>query len=240
MGFVYLVGAGPGSADLITVRGANCLARADVVLFDALIDPALREWAPKADWIHVGKRGFCKSTAQAAINAMLIEHAQKVGIVVRLKGGDPSLFGRLEEELEALAAEGIACEVVPGVTAALAAAAQTQRPLTRRGLGRSLSLVTAMTKEGHVRGDHSADTEVFYMAGKQLSALSSRLQSAGWPPQTPTCVVSNAGWPDAQVSTHAVIDLAKAAAMHEDRPTVVTVGAGAAPLAASVQTLTLK
>jgi uroporphyrin-III C-methyltransferase len=82
MGFVYLVGAGPGSADLITVRGANCLARADVVLFDALTDPALREWAPKADWIHVGKRGFCKSTAQAAINAMLIEHAQKVGIVV--------------------------------------------------------------------------------------------------------------------------------------------------------------
>ncbi len=230
MGQVFIVGAGPGSADLITVRGANCLAKADVVLFDALTDPALREWAPKAQWIHVGKRGFCKSTAQAAINAMLVEHASQAGIVVRLKGGDPSLFGRLEEELEALAAANIACEVVPGITAALAAAAQTQRPLTRRGLGRSLSLVTAMTREGMLRGDRSADTEVFYMAGKQLAALSQKLQAAGWQAQTPACVVSNAGWPDARISSHSVAELANAAPLHQDRPTVVTVGAGAAPL----------
>jgi uroporphyrin-III C-methyltransferase len=231
MGQVYIVGAGPGSADLITVRGAHCLARADVVLSDALTDPALRTWAPKALWMDVGKRGFYKSTAQAAINALLIEQAKLVDVVVRLKGGDPSLFGRLEEELEALAAAHITCEVVPGITAALAAAAQTQRPLTRRGSGRSVSLATAMTREGQVRADRSADTEVFYMAGKQLAALSKRLQSSGWPTQTPTCVVSNAGWPDACMSTHDVNNLADAVALHQGRPTVVTVGAGAASLA---------
>ena len=110
---VTIVGAGPGSADLITLRGARALASASVVLHDALIDPALREMAPQAEWIDVGKRGFCDSTAQTRINALLVQHAQAGGQVVRLKGGDPSVFGRLDEELEALAAAGIACEVVP-------------------------------------------------------------------------------------------------------------------------------
>ena len=101
MGIVVFIGAGPGAADLITVRGARRLASADVVLFDALTDPALRELAPRAKWVDVGKRGFCDSTGQATIDAMLVRHAREVGVVVRLKGGDPSIFGRLEEELEA-------------------------------------------------------------------------------------------------------------------------------------------
>src|SRR5258706_3211309 len=143
MGKVVFIGAGPGAADLITVRGARRLAQADVVLFDALTDPALRELAPRAKWIHVGKRGFCDSTGQTTINALLVKHAHEAGLVVRLKGGDPSVFGRLEEELEALAEAGIACEVIPGVTAAIAAAADTLRPLTRRGSGRSVSISTA-------------------------------------------------------------------------------------------------
>jgi len=125
VGKVFFIGAGPGAADLITVRGARRLAEADVVLHDALTDPALRELAPHARWIDVGKRGFCDSTAQATIDAMLVRHAREARVVVRLKGGDPSVFGRLEEELEALAAHGIECEVVPGVTAAIAAAAAT-------------------------------------------------------------------------------------------------------------------
>ncbi len=103
MGLVVFIGAGPGAADLITLRGARCLARADVVLFDTLTDPALRELAPLANWIDVGKRGFCDSTAQTRIDALLVKHARKSSLVVRLKGGDPSIFGRLEEELEALA-----------------------------------------------------------------------------------------------------------------------------------------
>ncbi|MBN4688700.1 uroporphyrinogen-III C-methyltransferase, partial [Escherichia coli] len=93
-------GAGPGAADLITLRGARLLAQADVVLHDALTDPALRDLAPQARWIDVGKRGFADSTGQEAINALLVRHAARSSLVVRLKGGDPSVFGRLEEELE--------------------------------------------------------------------------------------------------------------------------------------------
>ena len=232
-GTVVFIGAGPGAADLITLRGARRLAQADVVLFDALADPALRAFAPHARWVNVGKRGFSDSTGQATINALLVKHAHEVKLVVRLKGGDPSVFGRLEEELDALAQAGIGCEVVPGVTAALAAAAATQRPLTRRGNGRSVSLTTAMTREGRVHASRSADTEVFYMAGKQLAALSRRLQGTGWPHDTAVSVVSRAGWPDQLHSDHTLRTLGEATVLHAGRPTVVTVGAGAAPLAAS-------
>ncbi len=189
--------------------------------------------APQASWVDVGKRGFCDSTGQARINALLVRHAQQGLAVVRLKGGDPSVFGRLEEELEALAQAGIECEVVPGVTAAIAAAAATQRPLTRRGSGRSVALTTAMTRSGDLRASRNADTEVFYMAGRQLGALSRRLVQAGWPAETPALVVSRAGWPDQMASDHKVASLAEAALLHSGRPTVVTVGVGAAPLAST-------
>ncbi len=230
MGSVVFIGAGPGAADLITLRGARHLARADVVLFDALTDPALREMAPQARWVDVGKRGFRDSAGQAAIDAMLVRFAQDHAVVVRLKGGDPSVFGRLEEELLAMASHGIPCEVVPGVTAALAAAAATRRPLTRRGSGRSVSLTTAMTQQGRLQAGRHADTEVFYMAGRQLARLGRALQAAQWPADTPVNVVSRAGWPDQLASDHAVADLAAAAVLHAGRPTVVVVGAGAKAL----------
>ena len=239
-GCVVFVGAGPGQADLITLRGAQRLAAAEVVLFDSLTDPALRELAPKARWIDVGKRGFSgvphaargerESTGQATINALLVKHAGAGKLVVRLKGGDPSLFARLEEELEALAAAGIECEVVPGVSAAMAAAAATQRPLTRRGAGRSVALTTAMTHDAGLGAGRHADTEVFYMAGKQLSALARRLREAGWPDDTAASVVSRAGWPDELASDHTVATLGHATVLHSGRPTVVTVGAGALPV----------
>lgn len=229
-GRVIFVGAGPGAADLITVRGARALASADVVLHDALTDPALRELAPRARWIDVGKRGFCDSTGQTRINALLVQQACGARVVVRLKGGDPSVFGRLEEELEALAEAGIAGEVVPGVTSALAAAAALQRPLTRRGRGRSVSLTTAMTRARELQATRTADTEVFYMAGRQLAALGRRLREAGWPADTPVAVVSRAGWPDQIASDHAVGTLAQAALLHSGRPTLVTVGVGAEAL----------
>jgi uroporphyrin-III C-methyltransferase len=243
-GHVIFVGAGPGSADLITLRGARALAQADVVLFDALTDPAFRDFAPQAQWVDVGKRGFCDAMGQTRINALLVAHAKRGGSVVRLKGGDPSIFGRLEEELQALAQHAISCDVVPGITAALAAAAHTQRPLTRRGRGRSVQLTTAMTREssevqvaprGHPKAPtkhgqpnaRPADTEVFYMAGRQLAALSRQLRAAGWADDTPTCVVSNAGASDAMASQHSLAALADAAVLHAGRPTVVTVGVGA-------------
>lgn len=229
-GRVVFVGAGPGSADLITLRGARILAAADVVLHDALTDPALQDFAPHARWVHVGKRGYSDSTGQATINALLVKHAQEAELVVRLKGGDPSIFGRLEEELEAMAEAGIDTEVVPGVTSAIAAAAATQRPLTRRGNGRSVSFTTAMTRTGALHASRTADTEVFYMAGKQLCALSRRLIEAGWPTDTPVCVVSRAGWPDQWCSDHNVATLPRASLLHAGRPTIVTVGAGAQAL----------
>lgn len=238
LGHVVFVGAGPGAADLITLRGARALGRADVVLFDALTDPALREMAPQARWLDVGKRGFngrgCGSTGQARINALLVAMASRHQQVVRLKGGDPSLFGRLEEELLALARAGIGCEVVPGVTAALAAAADTRRPLTRRGRGRSVAFTTAMTREGSLRAEtRSADSEVYYMAGRQLAALGRRLRAAGWDADTPVCVVSRAGWPDSLASSHLLAGVAEAALLHSGRPTLVTVGEAAREVAAA-------
>ena len=227
---VVFIGAGPGAADLITVRGAQRLAQAEVVLFDALTDPALRDLAPAARWVDVGKRGFGHATGQAAINALLLDAARQYRSVVRLKGGDPSVFGRLEEELDTLRAHGIPCEVVPGVSAALAAAADTQRPLTRRGTGRSVSLTTAMTHLGAMQASRTADTEVFYMAGRQLAELSGKLLEAGWPADAPASVVSRAGWPDMLATDHCVGTLADATAAHAHRPAVVTVGAGAGPV----------
>jgi uroporphyrin-III C-methyltransferase len=236
-GSVVFVGAGPGQADLITVRGADRLRSADVVLFDSLADPALRALAPQARWIDVGKRGLTgvahaatggrENTGQDTINALLVKHASEGRRVVRLKGGDPSIFGRLEEELEALARAGIACEVVPGISAAQAAAASTQRPLTRRGSGRSVAFTTAMTNDGRLGAGRHADTESFYMAGKQLAALSRRLVEAGWPTTTPALVVSRAGWPDELASEHRIATLGDATVLHSGRPTIVTVGVGA-------------
>lgn len=239
-GSVAFVGAGPGQADLITLRGAERLRDAEVVLFDALADPALRALAPHALWVDVGKRGFVgvshpprggrENTGQETINALLVKHAQDGKRVVRLKGGDPSVFGRLEEELAALATEGVGYEVVPGVTAALAAAAATARPLTRRGAGRSVSLTTAVSSDGRLGAGRHADTEVFYMAGKQLAALGRKLAEAGWPAATLVLAVSRAGWPDELASEHMVATLGDATLLHSGRPTVVTVGVGAAPV----------
>jgi uroporphyrin-III C-methyltransferase len=243
---VVFIGAGPGEADLITVRGARTLAQAKVVLFDALTDPGLRDLAPDAQWVDVGKRGFSGQpgsdfNGQTRINHLLVAHASEVGalhggdaIVARLKGGDPSLFGRLEEELHALREAGIASEVIPGVTSALAAAAATQRPLTRRGTGRSVSFTTAMTRTGDLQcgmgPGQRADTEVFYMAGRQLAPLQKGLLDAGWPADTVVSVVSRAGWPDMRHTAHTVGQLDEASSVHAGRPTLVIVGAGATEL----------
>lgn len=247
---VVFLGAGPGPVDLLTLRGAQRLATAEVVLFDALTDvEGFRRLAPGARWIDVGKRGFsgrpgCDASGQARINQLLVQHARAGSRVLRLKGGDPSLFGRLEEELEAVAAAGLQAEVVPGVSAALAAAADLQRPLTRRGRGRSVCFSTAVSAvpaaetpagqppQGRLEGPAGprADTEVFYMAGKQLAGLGRRLLAAGWAADTPVAVVSRAGCADRLDSSHRLDGLAAAAVLHAGRPTVVCLGVGAEAL----------
>src|ERR1017187_6056999 len=148
MGKVYLVGAGPGAPDLLTLRAARLLESADIVLHDALVHPDTLVLASRARLINVGKRYGKVSTEQRFINRALIEAARTHEVVVRLKGGDPMIFGRAQEELDALAAAGIDFEVVPGVTAALAAAAMLGVSLTRRGIARTVTFLTPRVGRG--------------------------------------------------------------------------------------------
>jgi uroporphyrin-III C-methyltransferase len=192
-GKVVLLGAGPGAADLITVRGARLLAQADVVLYDALVTADMLALCPQALKISVGKRSGRRSTAQAVINQQLVDCAKKYALVVRLKGGDPMMFGRADEELRALEAEGIDVEIVPGITAALAAAASTKQPLTKRGIARSVAFFTSSTAPDHP--EHTTlpdcDTLIQYMGGKEAIVTARKLLAQGRPPSLPVVVVEN-------------------------------------------------
>ena len=183
LGRVYLVGAGPGAADLITVRGANLLAKADIVFHDALVDPAILELCPKAVQEPVGKRCGKLSSAQHFINKRLVDAAQKYQIIVRLKGGDPMMFGRADEEIQALKKHNIEVEVVPGITAALAGTAAIQKSLTLRGVSRSVAFVTlAQGTENSTKNEDQqpiqnpqADTLVYYMGRKDAAKIAKQL-----------------------------------------------------------------
>jgi uroporphyrin-III C-methyltransferase len=189
LGKVHLVGAGPGAADLITVRGANLLAKADIVFHDALVDSAMLELCPQAIKEPVGKRCGKLSSAQHFINKRLIDAAKKYRIIIRLKGGDPMMFGRADEEIQALKTHHIEVEVVPGITAALAGAATMQKSLTLRGVSRSVAFITlAQANEAieHVESNSAknqsqplqnpnADTLVYYMGRKDAANIAQRL-----------------------------------------------------------------
>jgi len=177
---VYLVGAGPGAVDLLTVRAARLLARAQVVFHDALVNPEILALAPQAQMVAVGKRSGRHSTAQRFINKQLVDAAQKYQIIVRLKGGDPMLFGRAQEEISALTQAGITIEIVPGVSAAFAASAQLQCSLSQRALARSVVFATPRQAKGSVdntwaRAVAAADTAVLYMAAGQADQVSAAL-----------------------------------------------------------------
>jgi uroporphyrin-III C-methyltransferase len=210
LGKVYLIGAGPGAADLITVRGARLLAQADVVLYDALVTPDMLELCSQAEKISVGKRSGQRSTAQAHINEQLVECARRFGTVVRLKGGDPMLFGRADEELRALEAAGIEVDIVPGITTAVAAAAAARQPLTKRGVARSVAFFTSSTAPDHP--DHAAipetDTMVQYMGGREAAATAERLLALGRPADLPVVVVENCSRPDQRILRLVLSDLA--------------------------------
>jgi len=193
IGKVFLIGAGPGAADLITVRGARLLGQADVVLHDALVTDDILALCPQALKISVGKRCGQHATTQQTINEHLIACAHRYRMVVRLKGGDPMLFGRADEELRALDSQRIPYEIVPGITAALAAASAAQRPLTRRGIARSVSLFTSSTVSGEP-GEFimpNGDTLVQYMGGREASTTAQRLLALGYARTTPVVVVEN-------------------------------------------------
>jgi uroporphyrin-III C-methyltransferase len=216
-GKVWLIGAGPGAADLITLRGARLLSQADVVLYDALVQQELLEMAnPAAQMIAVGKRCLQLSTDQRFINRALVEAAQTHALVVRLKGGDPMIFGRAQEELAALDAAGIEYEIVPGITSALAAAAELGVSLTQRGVSRNVVFVTPRVGEAESVSDwaHSvlvADTAVLYMASGQATEIAAALMQRGMDGSTPAAIVSNASLPNAQKVHTTLAELPEAA-----------------------------
>ena len=202
---VWLVGAGPGDPELLTLKAARLLAQAEVVLHDALVSPAILALAPQARRVDVGKRCGRASAAQRFINRVLVTSARRYRRVVRLKGGDPTIFGRLDEEMQALRAAGIAFEVVPGVTAACAAAAAIPVSLTLRGVARSVSFVTPRRAGGEVdagelerlAADHGS--LIVYMAGAQVAAAAQGLIAQGRAAATPLVIVESASLPQQSV-----------------------------------------
>ncbi|MCD4825698.1 MAG: uroporphyrinogen-III C-methyltransferase [Phycisphaerae bacterium] len=231
-GLVVLVGGGPGAAQLLTAEAAKWISRADVVIYDRLANPELLRLAPAtAEKIYVGKSPGDHSRSQEQINALLIEKAYAGRLVVRLKGGDPLIFGRGGEEADALAAAGCAFRIVPGITAAIAAGAYAGIPLTDRRLAGTLALVTGNEDPAK---DESAidftalagiDTVVFYMGVGRLAAIAEKLIAAGKPSETPAAVVENATTPAQRTITATLGTLAaRARQMNVNPPALIVVG----------------
>jgi uroporphyrin-III C-methyltransferase len=229
---VYFVGAGPGAVDLLTLRAVRVLARAEFVLHDALVEASVLELASRAQRIAVGKRAQRPSTAQRFINKMLVDCARKSSCVVRLKGGDPSIFGRLDEEMQALRTAGIAFEVVPGITAASAAAAELQASLTLRGVARAVTFLTPCVCDEHddatwtpaIDSLRAGGSLGVYMAGRHIAATAQRLIENGQLASTPIAVLESVSLAD---SRHWLGTLAIAAVSPPDvgsGPVVLLIG----------------
>ena len=204
-GTVHLVGAGPGAIDLLTVRAERLLARADIVFHDALVPRDVLALAARAVLVPVGKRCGRHGTAQLFINKRLIDAARRYPVVVRLKGGDPLLFGRAQEEIAALESAGIPYEIVPGITAALAAAAALGTSLSQRGTVRSVALATPRVGSGEaasdwVRGFCAADAGAIYMGIGEAPAIAAALIAHGKPRALPVAVVENASLSDERIA----------------------------------------
>jgi uroporphyrin-III C-methyltransferase len=230
-GVVYLVGAGPGDPDLITVKGANALAAADVVVYDRLVAPALLDRAPvHAERIYVGKEPGRAAMPQAEIDRLLVERAAAGKIVVRLKGGDPFVFGRGGEEAFACARAGVPCVVVPGVTAAVAAPAAVGIPVTHRGIARSFAVVTGSTAHAEdtlelERMATATDTLIVLMAAGKLAETCARLIAAGRRSDEPAAIVQWAWTDDERTVRGTLADLPTlASAANVGPPATLVVG----------------
>lgn len=228
-GTVYLVGAGPGAPDLITLRAARLIAAADILFHDALVHPEVVALAKGAECIAVGKRCGRAATAQRFINKRLVDAARNHRVIVRLKGGDPMLFGRAQEEIDALEAAGVAYEVVPGITAALASCAQIGTSLTQRGTARTVALATPRVGEGESRTDWQralahADAGAIYMGVGEAAAVSASLQAAGKDADTPVVVVENASLPNARAFFTTLSNLPQVATAQLEGPALILIG----------------
>lgn len=222
-GKVLLVGAGPGDPELLTLRAVRALQSADVVLFDDLVSPAILDFARReAERINVGKRGYKPSCGQDEISAMLVAFGQAGKVVARLKGGDPLIFGRANEEIDALERAGIPVEVIPGVTAASGAAAALATSLTERHLARRLQFVTAHARDGSLPADldwnalaDPSATTAIYMGVHTLPVMIRRLREAGMPNTTPVIMVESATRRDQRIIAGTLADIIDRVELHK-------------------------
>jgi uroporphyrin-III C-methyltransferase len=232
-GKVWLLGAGPGDPELLTLKAARALGEADVVLVDDLVDRRVLAHArPGARILEVGKRGGCRinsraSTPQAFIEKLMVRFARRGAIVARLKGGDPFVFGRGGEELEALEAAGIAFEVVSGITAGIAAPAALGIPVTHRDVARGVTFLTGHTRDGAgpdwaaLRA--SGTTLVIYMGMKRVATLVAGMLEAGFPADTPACAIRN-GTLETQTEVVTTLGALPAAATPLGSPAILVIG----------------
>jgi uroporphyrin-III C-methyltransferase len=230
-GKAYLIGAGPGDPRLLTLRAAEVLGQADVVLVDDLVHPGVLSHARTRRIIHVGKRSQQRSFPQELATHILLAYVRGGSIVARVKGGDPLVFGRGGEEALALAEARLPFEIVPGVTAAVAAAAYAGIPLTQRGVSASVAFVTGHREAGAAQGiDADADTLVVYMCQRTIRSIADELLSRGQSPMTCVALVRGATWPSQEVYTGYLEELAALdddwyAALDPELPTIAIIGA---------------
>ncbi|MGY4531952.1 uroporphyrin-III C-methyltransferase [Pseudomonas sp. TE3786] len=227
---VWLVGAGPGDPELLTLKAVRALNAAQVVMIDDLVNPAVLEHCPDAKIIPVGKRGGCRSTPQEFIHRLMLRYARQGYCVVRLKGGDPCIFGRGSEEADWLSAHGIEVELVNGITAGLAGATQCGIPLTLRGVARGVTLVTAHTQDDSSLNwpalAQSGTTLVIYMGVAKLEEVQRELLAGGLPASTPVAMIENASLPQQRECRTDLAGMQQAAQAFELKaPAVLVIGA---------------
>jgi uroporphyrinogen III methyltransferase/synthase len=228
-GIVYLVGAGPGDPGLLTLRGLECLQKADVVVHDRLANPQLLAHAPQAELIDVGKQPDHHLVPQGRINEILVEQARQGKVVVRLKGGDPFVFGRGGEEAQALVEAGLPFEIVPGVTSAISVPAYAGIPVTQRGVACSVAFIT-----GHCAGSkpldvnwqaliEGVDTLVFLMGVHTLPLIVKSLLGAGSPPEKPIALIQQGTLPEQKIVTGTLADILEKADQIKP-PAIIVIG----------------
>jgi uroporphyrin-III C-methyltransferase/precorrin-2 dehydrogenase/sirohydrochlorin ferrochelatase len=243
IGLVSLVGAGPGDPELLTLRAVARLRSADLVLYDALVDRAALAHAPQARWAYVGKRAGRHSIAQETIERVMIRRARRGERVVRLKSGDPFVFGRGGEEALALAEAGVPCEVVPGVSSAIAGPGLAGIPVTHRGLSTAFTVVSGHAREAFAPALESlapgASTIVILMGLGTRAETSALLLMRGWPSDTPAAIVLSAGTRESRSwrGTLAALGACSLPTQHPDSPGLLVIGASVA-VAAQLESLT--
>ena len=231
-GHVYLVGAGPGDPELLTLRGAQLVSKAECIVYDNLVSPDIVALADSlAEKVYVGKKAADHTLPQPQINALLVDRARKGLKVVRLKGGDPFIFGRGGEEMEALMAAGIKVEVVPGVTAAAGIAAYAGIPLTHRDYAQSVVFATGFLKDGALDLDwpmlaRAGQTLVIYMGVSRLGEICAQLLAHGLPPDTPAAVIERGTTPRQKVAAGTLSTLVDRVQALAIRPPALTVVGG--------------